>query len=58
MEETNIKILAIDDNKDNLITISALIKDAFPDYVVLATPDGVKGLKLAGSKEPDVILQA
>jgi len=30
MENKKIKILAVDDNKDNLITLSALIKEAFP----------------------------
>ena len=50
------KILAIDDNKDNLISLKALIKDVFPDALTLTATSGGKGLELAASEDPDVIL--
>ncbi|NEW81387.1 MAG: response regulator [Mariniphaga sp.] len=56
MENRTIKILAIDDNRDNLISIKALIKDIMPDAVTLITENGVSGLELAAAENPDVIL--
>ena len=56
MESRTIKILAIDDNRDNLISIKALIKDIMPDAVTLITENGVSGLELAAAENPDVIL--
>jgi len=49
------KILAIDDNKDNLVTLKALIQEAFPKAVVLTTQNGGQGLELAATQDPDVI---
>lgn len=51
-----IKILAIDDNQDNLVSVKALIKESFPDALVYAALSGRKGLELAASVIPDVIL--
>jgi PAS domain S-box-containing protein len=51
-----IKILAIDDNQDNLITLKALINDAFPNAVVYAELSGMKGIGSARFYDPDVIL--
>ena len=56
MENRRIKILAIDDNQDNLISIKALIKDAFPDAIALSASSGLKGIELAAAEDPDVIL--
>ena len=56
MESRNIKILAIDDNQDNLTSIKALIKDAFPQAVTLMALNGTKGFELAAAEDPDVIL--
>lgn len=56
MESRLIKILAIDDNPDNLITIQALINEAFPKLIVLKALTGVQGLQLAADENPDVIL--
>lgn len=56
MENRTIKILAIDDNRDNLISIKALIKDIIPYALTLTTESGVKGLELAATEDPDVIL--
>jgi PAS domain S-box-containing protein len=51
-----IKILAIDDNQDNLISIKALINEAFPNSMVFTALTGEKGLTLAAAENPDVIL--
>ncbi len=56
MANRKTKILAIDDNQDNLITLNALIKEAFPEAVILAALNGKRGLELAASEDPDVIL--
>ncbi len=56
MESRNIKILAIDDNQDNLITIKALIKETFEDFEVITALNGIDGIKLALKESPDVIL--
>jgi len=50
------KILAIDDNQDNLISIKALIKEAFPDARIFTALTGEKGLELTIAEDPDVIL--
>lgn len=50
------KILAIDDNNDNLIALGAIIKDSFPDSVFDAALSGKEGIELAISTDPDVIL--
>ena len=50
------KILAVDDNQDNLISFKALIKEAFPEAIVLTALNGKKGLELAAVEDPDVIL--
>ncbi len=51
-----IKILAIDDNNDNLISLNAILKDAIADVVVWTARNGQKGIELAKSENPDVIL--
>ncbi len=50
------KILAIDDINDNLISLKAIIDDAFPGSVVLTALNGSKGIELAIANNPDVIL--
>jgi len=50
------KILAIDDNSDNLISLKAIINDAFPDSVLFTALNGPSGIELAISNDPDVIL--
>jgi PAS domain S-box-containing protein len=56
MENRKIKILAIDDNPDNLISIKALILEAFPNVTVTTALNGKKGIEIATSDDPDVIL--
>ena len=56
MESKNIKILAIDDNNDNLISIKALIKEIFSDAIIFTALNGARGIELAINENPDVIL--
>lgn len=50
------KILAIDDNNDNLISLKAIINDAFPGSTMYFALNGQKGIELAVENNPDVIL--
>ena len=56
METLTNRILLIDDNPDNLELLSDLIQHAFPGYHTLTASSGLKGLELAASAHPDVIL--
>jgi PAS domain S-box-containing protein len=51
-----IKLLAIDDKKDNLTALSALVRDALPGTIVLTATSGPAGIELAAAEDPDVIL--
>ena len=51
-----LKLLAIDDNQDNLITLKAVVRDAFPDAVIATARNGPDGIALARAEDPDVIL--
>lgn len=50
------KILAIDDNRDNLTVLSALLAEAFPEIEFISAISGKKGIELCLSEKPDVIL--
>ena len=50
------KILAIDDNQDNLTALAAVLRGAFPECALLTALSGSQGLELAGTEDPDVIL--
>jgi len=50
------KILAIDDMQDNLISLKALIKDIFGDAGVVTAQNGPEGIRMAAAEDPDVIL--
>lgn len=56
MNNDYFKILAIDDFPDNLTSIRALITDAFPMAEVFLVGDGKKGIELANTILPDIIL--
>lgn len=56
MENYKIKILAIADDPDNLISVKALIKEVFPEATVFSASTGIQGLELAAGEDPDVIL--
>ncbi len=51
-----IKILTIDDKKDNLITMSALLKNLIPGCTVITAQSGAEGIKKAKAELPDTIL--
>ena len=50
------KILAIDDKRDNLITVSALLKNLIPDCIVITSGSGAEGIEKAKAEQPDTIL--
>jgi len=56
MEPPMIKILAIDDKQDNLISISATLKSLIPDCVVITALSGPEGIEKAKIESPDTIL--
>ena len=56
MEKLTNRILLIDDNPDNLELLSDLIQHAFPGYATIIANSGVKGLSLAASEDPDIVL--
>ncbi len=56
MLDKKIKILAIDDNSDNLIALKAIVSDMLPGTQVLTALEGRKGIEMALSEDPDVIL--
>jgi len=50
------KILAIDDKIDNLVTLTALLKNMLPHCMVITAQSGLEGLAKAKAERPDVIL--
>jgi diguanylate cyclase (GGDEF)-like protein/PAS domain S-box-containing protein len=56
MENRRIKILAVDDNRDNLVSIKALIAEAFSAASVFTALDGKSALAAAKKEDPDIIL--
>lgn len=52
----NVKILAIDDNADNIVVLKALLHEAFPEAAYLSALSGKKGIEVCLSEMPDVIL--
>ncbi|MFZ4797674.1 MAG: PAS domain-containing protein, partial [Bacteroidia bacterium] len=56
MESKTLKILAIDDIQDNLITLKALINESIENAKVYTALSGKIGLEIAASENPDVIL--
>ncbi len=49
-------ILAIADIPDNLINLTAILHDAFPEGKHLTAPNGPAGIEIAINEDPDVIL--
>lgn len=56
MVSNNLKILAIDDNRDNLLVLRAVLSDKLPDAKIITAHDGPSGLQMAMSEDPTVIL--
>jgi PAS domain S-box-containing protein len=50
------KILAIDDQQDNLTTLKAVIKNQIDDCLVLTAMTGKIGIEIARKEQPDTIL--
>ena len=51
-----LKILAVDDIRDNLTVLKAVIEDTFPKAAVYTALNGKDGIALASTLDPDVIL--
>ncbi len=51
-----LRILAIDDSRDNLITLAALLNGFFPDAEIFSTVLPEEGITLAREHRPDVII--
>ena len=56
MDDNLIKILAIDDNNDNLISVKALINDVIPNAIIDTAFNGLDGIRMAHENKPDVVL--
>ena len=56
MESNIIKILAIDDNHDNLVSLNAMITDLFPNAKVFTALNGKRGIEIAIEENPDIVL--
>jgi signal transduction histidine kinase/DNA-binding response OmpR family regulator len=56
MDTNNLTILAIDDDRDNLTALKAVVMDRLPGTRFLAAQDGQKGLEVAQAEDPNVIL--
>jgi two-component system cell cycle sensor histidine kinase/response regulator CckA len=50
------KILTIDDQRDNLITVEAVIKSQLKNCVCLSALSGIEGIEIARKEQPDIIL--
>ena len=48
------RILVVEDNRDNLTLMSDMLETL--DYTVLQATDGQRGVELAASEQPDLIL--
>ncbi len=51
-----LRILAIDDVQDNLISLKAVVIDAFPGVRFFSALNGLDGIEQARKEQPDVIL--
>jgi response regulator RpfG family c-di-GMP phosphodiesterase len=50
------KILVIDDNRNNLVLLEALLKNSYPDYEILIAKSGPEGIEIAKKELPDAII--
>jgi len=50
------KILAIDDDENNLIVLKALLFESFPTIKFISATSGAEGLVLCRNHRPDVVL--
>ena len=48
--------LLIDDQEDNIVSLGAVIKQYYPECSIISATSGIKGIELASSKNPDIII--
>lgn len=53
--DNNMKILTIGDIGDNLISLGALIQEAYPASMLFTSTDGHQGVEIARIEDPDVV---
>ena len=56
MDTTNLKLLAIDNDQDNLTTLEAIVREALPGCTLLTALNGSHGVELARTEDPDTIV--
>ena len=56
MKNRPLKILAVDDHPDNLVSLKALIRDLFPSALTITETSASRALIVAEIEDPDVIL--
>lgn len=56
METDRLKIMAVDDNADNLIALRAVLGEIMPKCTLLTAANGAAALELAAVENPDLIL--
>ena len=56
MENNKIKIVAIDDNPDNLVSLKALIKESFPEAIVDTATNGKEGIEIFNNNKIDIVI--
>jgi|GEM_PF-1262199 len=56
MDYKNIKVLIVDDVQDNLITLSALIRETFSSAKIFSALNGNDAIEIAKKEDPDMIL--
>ncbi len=56
MENNPVKILAIDDNQDNLVVLKALFSEIFPYAKVTTALSGIEGIEKCLNEKPDLVL--
>jgi CheY-like chemotaxis protein len=56
MENSQFKILAVDDTADNLLVLKALMSEFFPMANYLMAQSGKKGIEICLNERPDIVL--
>jgi PAS domain S-box-containing protein len=56
MENSQFKILAVDDTADNLLVLKALMSEFFPMANYLMAQSGKKGIEICLNEKPDIVL--
>ena len=51
-----IKLLAIDDNKNNLLALKALLEDLLDNCIVLTAQSAIEGIEMEKKNNPDTII--